>query len=228
MTERHGDLTVTQKPRSRLTINPLQLILPISVLQSSTLLTRTSGAGTCTCGRMSMLGSIPSSTLSPSRTSCVGNSCSSLMGGVSGATGRSSTCPPQFTRKPRERNSWSSSPTIPVTAKDMITGQTCGSQGDPIVGRSISGATFVGPIQVNLGYRNSVSQKWMLSMGAKSSILCPCPATSALNAPRCHPPSHRLDPRSDWVSQTTLSHAGLIGSNCAIFAALLIPLADKR
>jgi len=74
------------------------------------------------------------------------------------------------------------------------------SQGDPIAGRCIMGATFVGPIQLNLGYGNTSSQCWMVSMGAESSITCECLLSNALNATK----SRMLEPirnqGNDWVS----------------------------
>ena len=150
------------------------------------------------------------------------------MGCLNGVTRHLSIYPPPSMKKLKGQGSLRSKLTPPVTGKDTITSQTTSSQGDPIVGRSITGATFVGPIQVNLGYGNSVSQQRMLSMGAGSSISLPPPVPYARNVDGYPHPSRSPAPRSDWVSQTSSSHAGLIGSNCAIYTALLLPLADKR
>jgi len=73
-------------------------------------------------------------------------------------------------------------------AKGTIITPMSGSQGDPIAGRCIIGATFVGPIQLNLGYGNTSSQHQMVSMGAESSIMCEHLLSNALNATKsCMP-----------------------------------------
>jgi len=166
--------------------------------------------------------------LSPLQTNSPGSSQSSLMGCLNGVTGHLSTYPLPSMKKPKEQGMPRLRLSPPITGKDTITSQTTGSQGDPIVGRSIMGATFVGPIQVNLSYGNSVSQRRMLSIGAESSISSPHPVPDARNVDGYPHPSRSWAPRSDWVSQTSSSHAGLIGSNCVVYATLLLPLADKR
>ena len=217
-----------QKDRSKLITPPRPWILPISIRRSSSPLTSRSAAMTSTPGKMSMRSSIRSCTSSPSRTNSPGNSQSSLMGCLNGVTGHLSIYPLPSTKKLREPILPWSKVMPPITSKDMITGQTTGSQGDPIVGGSIMGATFVGPIQVNLGYGNSVSQRRMLSIGAGSSISLPLSVPDARSVDGYPHLSRSPAPQKDWVSQTSSSHAGLIGSNCVIYAALLLPLADKR
>jgi len=150
------------------------------------------------------------------------------MGCLNGVTRHLSIYPPPSMKKLKGQGSLRSKLTPPVTGKDTITSQTTSSQGDPIVGGSIMGATFVGPIQVNLGYGNSVSQWRMLSMGAGSSISSQPQVPDARNVDGYPHLSQSWDPQKDWVSQTSSSHAGLIGSNCVIFAALLLPLAVSR
>jgi len=186
--------------RSRLTIPPRLWILPTSIKQYSSLLTNRSASMTFIPGKTSMRRSTRSRTLSPSQINSLGSSQSSLIGCLNGVTGHLSTSQLPSMKKPKEQGSLRSRLTPPVTGENMITSQTTGSQGDPIVGGSITGATFVGPIQVNLGYGNSVSQRRMLSMGAGSSILSPHPVLGARNVDGYPHPSQSRVPQSDWVS----------------------------
>jgi len=52
--------------------------------------------------------------------------------------------------------------------------------------------------------------------GCGSSISYPLPVPDARNVDRYPHPSRSPAPWKDWVSQTSSSHAGLIGSNCAV------------
>jgi len=87
-------------------------------------------------------------------------------------------------------------------------------------GGSIMGATFVGPMQVNLGTGSLPSQETGTSTVRSGSIGCGSHITSARNVTHgsMKVPEQRGQP--DWVSLTLSSSAGLIGSNGYI--------ADKR
>ena len=98
------------------------------------------------------------------------------------------------------------------TGKGATIALMCRSQGDSIAGRCITGATFVGPIQLNLGYGNTISQRWMVSMGAESSIMCEHLLSSARNMTESHTQEVPWNQRADWISLTLPSSADLIGS----------------
>lgn len=111
-----------------------------------------------------------SPTLLSSQTSCEGESQSSLISNVSTETGSSCTIPP-----PSTTSSTLSGNTRVVSGSpgdycpwDMMEASTDGPLHGSTVGGSISGAVFVGPTQLNLGYGNTPSQ-----MGIRSTVRAP-------------------------------------------------------
>ena len=70
----------------------------------------------------------------------------------------------------------------------------------------------MGPIQLNLRYGNTVSQRRMVSMGAKSSISCEHLLSSARNVTELYTWEVPWNQGVDWVSLTLPSSVTLIRS----------------
>jgi len=159
--------------------------------------------GNYICGKMNSPASPQSPTSSQSMIAEPAHSQCSSMGSQSTETGCSCTCRLQSMKMPVacHQEFWE---TGKEKASDITEGTIIApmsrSQGDPIAGGCITGATFVGPIQLNLGYGNTGSQCQMVSMGAESSITCKRLLSNALNAAESRMQEPIQKQGNDWVS----------------------------